>query len=73
MLFIATEPLSEQAIHEMLSLLYIKYSVPCASQPSTHIEAGHYRTTSETPFEWRFAGNPIGVRDSMLAARVSDV
>ena len=26
-----------------------------------YIKAGHIRTASETPFEWRFAGGPIVV------------
>ena len=28
--------------------------------------SGHHRPTSETPFEWRFAGGPIVARFEML-------
>ena len=32
-----------------------------------HVNSGHYRPSSETPSEWRFAGGPIVARDWMLA------
>ena len=38
--------------------------------PSKQLKAGHYRLTSETPFEWRFAGGPIEARDCMYACWV---
>ena len=31
--------------------------------PSKHIKVGHYRPTSVTPTEWRFAGGPILTSD----------
>ena len=34
--------------------------------PSKHTKVGHYRPTSKTPFEWRFAGGPIVARFCML-------
>ena len=30
---------------------------------SKYIQAGLYRATGETPFEWRFAGGPIEAKD----------
>ena len=44
-------PQSHTADKPMVHCLLIKY-----------IRAGHYRSTSETPFKWRFAGVPIAVR-----------
>ena len=35
--------------------------------PSKHPKAGHHRPTSETPFEWRFAGGPMVARHFVLA------
>ena len=35
--------------------------------PSKRILTGLYRTTSETPFQWRFTGGPIVARSYMLA------
>ena len=29
------------------------------TQPNKHTNSAHYRPTSETPFEWHFAGGPI--------------
>ena len=49
------------------SLLEIKgaeYQVRPSQHTSTF--SGHYRTASETPFEWRFADGPIVVRFNML-------
>ena len=39
--------------------------------PSKHLEAGHYRPTSETPFEWRFAGGPMVTPPYMLAGMLA--
>ena len=30
--------------------------------PSQHLMLGHHRYTSETPFKWRFAGEPLMTR-----------
>ena len=35
--------------------------------PRMHVKSGHYRSVSETPSEWRFAGGPIVARDWILA------
>ena len=32
-----------------------------------HSKAGHYRPTTEMPYEWHFVGGPIAVRESVLA------
>ena len=29
------------------------------TQPNKHTNSAHYRPTSETPFDWHFAGGPI--------------
>ena len=34
---------------------------------SKHVKSGHYRTVSETPSQWRFAGGLIVARDCILA------
>ena len=35
--------------------------------PSKHLKAGHYRSASETPFEWRFTDGPMVARHLMMA------
>ena len=32
-----------------------------------HMKEGHYLSTSETPFKWRFAAGQIVAQDCMLA------
>ena len=40
-----------------------KLSAPqLKSQPRQHAVFEHYRPTSETPFDWRFAGGPMMTR-----------
>ena len=39
-------------------------------EPGHHTMSGHYRPTSQTPFEWRFAGGPIVARFYMLTGKV---
>ena len=39
---------------------------PFCALPSQQSVLGHHRLTSETPFEWRFAGGPIVARFQMF-------
>ena len=38
---------------------------PIVDNSSHHTVSGHNRPTSKTPFEWRFAGEPIAARFDM--------
>ena len=61
----------------VLDLLLLYISNKFAAQPVhphsqsdqrlSHLKADHHRPTSKMPFEWRFAGGPMGARHCMLA------
>ena len=46
---------------------YCLQSLSADGAPSKNIKTGHYRPTSETPFEWRFTGGPMVAQDCRLA------
>ena len=52
------------------SQLGLYYWFKIATHPSTckHAISGNYRSASDTPSGWRFAGRPRVARDGMLAA-----
>ena len=50
--------------HVCLNFVYIWSNFKVHT--SKDVKSVHYRPTSETPSEWRFAGGPIEVRDRML-------
>ena len=50
-----------------------RWEIPSRCIPSQHIILGHHRSTSETPFKWRFAGGPMVAHIYMPAGQVQQL